>query len=122
MRYWLSFDLGLRGEYEDLYMWLDAMEARECGENVATFLSEKTGEQIKTELSDILDERARVYIITRKQGGRFILGKRKRAPWSGYAQDLFDVEMLKALVNARFTMLLNSTIRSPNSLISFSMG
>jgi hypothetical protein len=28
----------------------------------------------------------RVYIITRKHGGKFIFGKRKFAPWTGYAQ------------------------------------
>ncbi len=86
MRYWLSFDLGLRGKYEELYEWLDKLEAQECGDNVATFETEKTREQINDELSGLLDEKARVYIINRKKGGKFILGKRKPAPWVGYAK------------------------------------
>jgi len=40
MRYWLSFDLGLRGNYELLYAWLDAMEAKECGDNVEEALAD----------------------------------------------------------------------------------
>lgn len=94
-RQWLSFDLGLRGNYEDLYEWLDNMEARECGEGVATFVTEKTHEQIKVELSRFLDEKARVYIIGRHDtrfGGRFILGRRKRAPWAGYGGPTIEVE------------------------------
>jgi hypothetical protein len=31
-RYWISFDLGLQGDYEPLYEWLDRHEALECGE------------------------------------------------------------------------------------------
>lgn len=85
MRYWLSFDLGLRGNYEGLYEWLDNIGAKECGENVATFETTKTREEIAKELSELLDKKARVYIINMKQGGKFILGKRKVAPWSGYA-------------------------------------
>ena len=85
MRYWISFDLGLRGNYEDLYEWLDKMEAKECGDNVATFLTDKSREQLKKELIKFLDKKARVYIINMSQGGKFILGKRKVAPWSGYA-------------------------------------
>ena len=86
MRYWMSFDLGLRGKYEELYEWLDKLEAKECGDSVATFETEKTREQITKELSGFLDEKARVYIINRKKGGKFILGKRKPASWFGYAK------------------------------------
>lgn len=92
MRYWLSFDLGLRGNYESLYAWLDANEAKECGDNVATFKIEKTRDQIKDELSKILDEKARIYLIDRKSG-LFILGRRKlAAPWAGYAEAVVEVE------------------------------
>ena len=95
MRYWFSFDLGLRGNYEDLYEWLDNMEAKECGDSVATFVTEKTREEIAEELSEFLDEKARVYIIGIHDGkfsGKFILGKRKRAPWAGYGGPMFEVE------------------------------
>lgn len=87
-RYWLSFDLGLRGNYEKLYEWLDNLEARECCDNTATFVTEKTLRNIEEELRAILDENARAYIIFKtnlgKSGGKFIFGKRKRAPWAGF--------------------------------------
>jgi hypothetical protein len=34
---WMSFDLGVQGDYEGLYRWLDAQGARECGDNLALF-------------------------------------------------------------------------------------
>ena len=92
MRYWLSFDLGLRGNYESLYAWLDAMEAKECGDSIATFVTDKTRKQMKKELADILEEKARIYLIDRTKGGGFILGKRKVASWAGYAEALLEVE------------------------------
>jgi hypothetical protein len=90
MRYWISYDLGLRGNYDQLYAWLDQNNARECGDSVATFLSSKSREQVAKEISKIvdLDRNPRVYIITLKHGGKFMIGKRKPAPWTGYAQVL----------------------------------
>ena len=29
---WLSYDLGVDGDYENLYAWLDHKEAKECGD------------------------------------------------------------------------------------------
>lgn len=94
LRYWLAFDLGLRGNYEELYGWLDTLEAKECGENIATFRSDKTREQISQELSSILgsDRNVRVYLISMRQGGKFILGKRKASPWVGYSQEAVEAE------------------------------
>jgi hypothetical protein len=91
-RYWISFDLGLRGDYAEFYGWLDKQEAKECGDNVATLVSEKTRDEIVKELSDRLsqEKNPRVYVIDRKKGGKFVIGKRKLAPWSGYAQTVFD--------------------------------
>lgn len=94
-RYWLSFDLGLRGNFEDLYEWLDTIDAKECGDSVATFVTEKNREQITEELSTLLGEKARVYIIGKFDGkvrGRFIVGKRKRAPWAGYGGFIPEAE------------------------------
>ncbi len=88
-RYWLSYDLGLRGNYEQLYEWLDRLDARECGEAMATFESEKTREQIKSDLGKLLGKSARVYLIGKKASGKFtgsfILGRRRRSSWQGYA-------------------------------------
>jgi hypothetical protein len=39
-RIWLSFDLGIKGDYQSLYKWLDARKARECGDSVAYFTFE----------------------------------------------------------------------------------
>ncbi len=93
-RYWLSFDLGLRGNYEELYAWLDALDAKECGDSVATFLSDKSREGIAEELSTLLasDKKARIYIINMKRGGKFILGKRKAAAWAGYSPEAVEAE------------------------------
>ena len=35
---WISFDLGVQGDYEGLYRWLDSFDARECGENLVLFI------------------------------------------------------------------------------------
>lgn len=93
-RYWLSFDLGLHGNYEDLYEWLDQGGAKECGDSVATFLSDKTREEIAQELSQILgpDKKARVYLINLKQGGKFMIGRRKAAPWAGHSPQAVEAE------------------------------
>lgn len=89
-RYWLSYDLGLRGNYDELYEWLDRLDARECGEAMATFESDETREQIKSELGKLLGKSARVYLIGKTKSGKFsgsfIVGQRKRSPWQGYAR------------------------------------
>lgn len=90
MRHWLSFDLGLRGNYDELYEWLDKMEARECGDSMATFVTAKSREQITKELLRFLDGKTRIYLVNSKQGGKFIIGKRKRDPWAGYAEASID--------------------------------
>ena len=88
-RYWLSFDLGLKGNYDGLYGWLDNLKAKECGDSVATFTSDKTVERLQKELRRILGTSARVYLVythgkPSRAAGKFILGGRKAAPWSGF--------------------------------------
>jgi len=88
-RYWISFDLGLQGDYQPLYEWLDRNEALECGDNLATIVSQKTREQIAKQVSTLLsnEKKARIYIISMEKGGKFLLGKRKQSPpWKGYAE------------------------------------
>jgi hypothetical protein len=91
-RYWLSFDLGLTGEYTELYAWLDYHQAKECGDGVATFRSDKSREKIKKEIGRLLNPKRnpRIYLISMHQGGKFIFGRRKVAPWTGYSQTLID--------------------------------
>lgn len=86
-RYWISFDLGLHGQYDELYDWLDRQGAKECGDSVATFQSNKSRDEIAAEIGRILsaERNPRIYIISMHEGGRFFLGRRKVAPWTGYA-------------------------------------
>src|SRR5690242_6749034 len=91
---WVSFDLGLKGDYTGMYAWLDTHDARECNNYLAIL---KYGDS-KDFLAEIenevrrcvkLAEDDRVYLIwkeedTGKLKGKFIHGARKRAPWHGY--------------------------------------
>ena len=89
---WLSFDLGVSGDYEGLYAWLDDHEAKECGSSLACFQFSCDGDlsqALKTEIENAvsLNKRARLYLVYREDGklkGRYIIGKRKSAPWAGY--------------------------------------
>ena len=88
-RYWLAFDLGFGADYDELFEWLDEKDAKECTPNVATFTTSKSVKTIQEELSDVLSDnkKARLYIVFNKQGetaGRWIVGKRKAAPWAGF--------------------------------------
>jgi hypothetical protein len=92
---WISYDLGVRGDYEGLYSWLDAHAAKECGDSVAVFTFEYRGsllEKLKAELKKAftVDKRTRVYVIYREQAtnknkGSFVFGGRRAAAWTGYA-------------------------------------
>ena len=93
---WLSFDLGIQGDYQGLYEWLDTQQAIECGDNVAFFNFETDGKsdvanQIKESLQNTIEEnsKTRIYVIWRQSDesvkGRFIFGQRKSPAWAGYA-------------------------------------
>lgn len=92
---WLYFDLGIDGDYDGLYLWLDARKARECGDNLAYFSfktsSPDVGVGLKTAIKDAvkLRPRDRMYAIFSKPDGgymgRFIVGGRTRAAWEGRA-------------------------------------
>ena len=90
---WMSYDLGVTGDYEGLYSWLDDQDAIECGDSVAFFRFSCSGpviEALKSELSDAvsLNKKSRIYVICRgddeRVKGRFVVGGRKRAPWEGF--------------------------------------
>lgn len=91
---WLSYDLGIRGDYEGLYAWLDNHEAVECGNGIALFKFDVTDidnliDELKRDLSENVEfsKRDRVYVIWKirnKLKGNFIFGKRKASPWEGY--------------------------------------
>jgi len=95
---WLSFDLGVKGDYESLYAWLDNHGAIECGDSTA-FLkyavgkdasSEQLLKKLQKDLKRSVDfnKTDRLYVAYRGDDtslkGRFLFGKRKAAPWQGY--------------------------------------
>ncbi len=94
---WLAYNLGVRGDYEGLFGWLDAHHAKECGDSAAFLHFSCDGplaDALTRELQEAItiSKNTRIYAVWQEDGaklkGRFIIGRRKAAPWSGYA----DVE------------------------------
>ena len=100
---WLTYDMGVGGDFQGIYSWLDDNEAIECGNNVAFFnysypegidTDDALAEHLKSELESKIDFKPgnRVYIIRKsldkkRNGGtigRFIIGKRKANQWEGF--------------------------------------
>ena len=90
---WLAFDLGVRGDYEGLYVFLAEVNAKECGGNLAVFTFQFQDDLIKELKAAIkgqmkFDKRSRLYVMyTKPDGkptGKFIVGGRKSPPWAGY--------------------------------------
>jgi hypothetical protein len=91
---WISYDLGVRGDYEGLYTWLDQHDAKECGDGLAFLNYEYRGslkKSVTEELQNVLQvtKQTRIYLVyrereTNKLKGSFVFGGRKAAPWSGY--------------------------------------
>ncbi len=104
---WLSFDLGVKGDYPGLYKFLDTNKAKECGNSVAYFqfnyqtdLVKELTEEIKKNVE--LKNSDRLYIIFKtnndkgelKAAGKYIIGNRRASPWQGYApsdEDKLDI-------------------------------
>jgi hypothetical protein len=92
---WLSFDLGVQGDYPGIYSWLDEHQGSECGDNLAFLNYEYSGSLLDALTADLkasveITKRTRIYVIyreqeTKKMKGIFIFGGRKAAPWSGFA-------------------------------------
>jgi hypothetical protein len=92
---WISFDLGVRGDYEGLYAWLDRHGAKECGDSIAYLKYEYTRdllEELNTDLTNAVDitRKTRIYVMyrdpeTERIKGKFIVGGRKASPWEGYS-------------------------------------
>lgn len=91
---WISYDLGVDGDYEGLYHWLDTQDAKECGDSAA-FFQFKHGREILDDLRKALKRaikmrpKDRIYVIYPAADGgykgRFLFGTRKRSAWEGYA-------------------------------------
>jgi hypothetical protein len=92
---WITFDLGLDGDYKGLYAWLDAHGANGCGESVAVLTYDCDGaipDRIREELkaSVGIDAQSRIYVIyrdpaTNENRGAFIFGERRAPVWNGYS-------------------------------------
>lgn len=97
---WLSYDLGIGGDYPGLYKWLDNHKAVECGNSVAFFeylIDTKELDNLLKVLNDDISATValrsgdRLYVVYRKSDGskcsvkgNFIFGRRKSNPWEGY--------------------------------------
>ena len=95
MRIWLSFDLGVSGDYDGMYAWLDDKQAQECGPSVASFLCSQEHDlvpSLKSEIKEavVLNKRSRIYVVYKddqgRSKGRFLIGGRKNPPWDGYGR------------------------------------
>jgi len=99
---WISYDLGIGGDYEGLYRWLANRGAVECGDGVAFFnyapkdlskLLDELKMEIKSNVS--ITKKTRIYCIRKvenKVKGSFLFGSRKGNPWEGYGDVDKDVE------------------------------
>lgn len=101
LRIWLSYDLGIRGDYDGLYKWLDEHDAVETGNSCASFKFNFKDNKDNTIKETLLFEwqsfietnrNARFYVIRKsdlngieKMRGSFLVGARKGNPWEGFA-------------------------------------
>lgn len=100
---WLSYDLGVQGDYDHLYAWLDNHKAVECGNSVAYIEIEAPDgindadfvQMIRSDMEKTIkfNPGNRIYMIRRIKDenrdsyfGQFIIGKRKASPWEGYGE------------------------------------
>ncbi|MFC1834907.1 hypothetical protein ACFL2Q_09255 [Thermodesulfobacteriota bacterium] len=93
---WIYFDLGINGDYEGMYGWLDNHNARACGEHLA-FVKYESKEDLLEELKADIANKVRlanknhIYAVSKdergKVVGKFLAGRRMKAPWIGYASD-----------------------------------
>lgn len=96
---WISYDLGIQGDYNHMYAWLDNHNAQECGDSMAYIKyniphemnDEEFIEYLKNDLEKSISFKPgdRVYVIRKvtEQNstlGKFIIGKRRANPWDGY--------------------------------------
>lgn len=103
VRIWISYDLGVKGDYPGMYAWLDNHKAVECGDSFASLYVECTnrGTVVEDVLAEIkenvnLAPSDRIYVIYRREDnmtrGTFIHGRRKANPWEGYGHRDGEIE------------------------------
>lgn len=96
MAIWLSYDLGVTGDYEGMYSWLENHGAKECGSSVAFLKNYESNDDFLEDLKKDIDKsvtlnrRSRIYVIFRDNGrlrGRYLVGRQKAPPWTGFGDD-----------------------------------
>ena len=100
----ISYDFGMKGDYDGLYRWLDENNAEERGYGIGIIKNYYCDSSVRTDLEFLRKIRSelvkkikvgasdRIYVIwnsleanTIKAG--FVFGKGKQSPWAGYAQN-----------------------------------
>lgn len=107
---YLSYDLGVSGDYPGLYTWLAKLNALECGDSFCRFvydfetvahmesledtkkalkeLLKAIKEAVKLKVNDRIYVCSEFYVKDKKTlTGCFIYGKRKQNPWQGYEKE-----------------------------------
>ena len=92
---WMSYNLGIKGDYNGLYQWLDNHNGMECGNGTAFLKYEYQNDffsELKSDLQKTVEIKGtdRIYIVyndaeNKNTVGKFLFGNRKAAPWTGYA-------------------------------------
>lgn len=100
---WISYDLGVKGDYESLWAWLDEQHAKECVGSLAFITYSYKGDLIKCLRDEFkktieVNKRTRIYAIwrdeeTKKVKGHFLFGGRRVPPWAGYGVEEETFEM-----------------------------
>lgn len=57
---WLSYDLGVTGDYEGMYQWLDRHGAKECGDAIAWFSYDPPTDDILYDIREDLRSNVRI--------------------------------------------------------------
>ena len=102
----MLYDLGVNGDHEGMYAWMDNQGAKECGSSVAYFQFTHEGalpaalkkrdrgrRGLEQAVKDI-----RHLQKDEKISGRYLIGHRKGAPWQGFGdrdeieEDLGDTQ------------------------------
>lgn len=113
---YLSYDLGVSGDYPGLYTWLAKLKALECGDSMCRFVYDfktithmDSIDDTKKALTELLEaikqsvklnRNDRIYICSefyvkdsKMLTGCFIYGKRKQNPWQGYETGTNDFKI-----------------------------
>jgi hypothetical protein len=112
IKFYINFDLNIRGDYKGLYKWLDKNKAEERGNSYAliknydfpeteikglTTMVEQNNafaKYLRNELKEYVEiaKTDRIYVTFKvlgrdNIGGIFLFGRGQSSPWEGYADD-----------------------------------